>query len=116
IFQTEGVGPDGVGDSYAPPHGIEVGATAIGLPRQAPGIHALTEAPWSDLNDVTVPANGLQGNLANGQASGVLAQFVPKAGSDGHFVFFDIPACRNQAALFVKNLADDPKGRVPAPQ
>src|SRR5262249_11532828 len=32
IFQTEGVNPDGTGDSYAPPHGIEIHSVALGLP------------------------------------------------------------------------------------
>ncbi len=113
IYQTEGVNPDGTGDSYAPPHGIEVGSAALGLPRETPGIHARVEAPWSGLSDVTIGDGGLSGNLADGSASGVLGQFVPAQGSDGHFVFFDIAACRNQAAVFCKNLAADPKGRVP---
>jgi hypothetical protein len=43
----------------------------------------------------------------------VLAQFLPPA-SDGHFVVFDVPAAREMAAQFCRNLADDPHGRVPA--
>ncbi len=114
VYQTEGIGADGVGDSYAPPHGIEVASVALGLPRMAPGIKAVREAEFSGLADVTVPPEGLTGNLAGGQASGVLAQFAPAAKSDGHFVIFDVPAARAQAAGFCRNLADDPKGRVPA--
>ncbi len=116
IYQTEGIGPDGVGDSYAPPHGIEIASVAMGLPLQSPGVREVEEAPWGGLGDVTVPAGGLSGNLAGGQASGVLAQFPPAAGSDGHFVVFDVAAARTQAAQFIRNLADDPKGRVPALQ
>ena len=56
IYQTEGIGADGIGDSYAPPHGIEVASTALGLPRQAPGVHPLIESAFSGLGDVTVPA------------------------------------------------------------
>jgi hypothetical protein len=62
---------------------------------------------------VTVGDGGLAGNLADGGASGVLGQFVPPAGDDGHFVFFDVPACRMQAAQFAKNLAANPTGNVP---
>ena len=113
IYQTEGVWPDGGGDTYAPPHGIEIGSAAIGLPRELPGIHARVEAPWSGLGDVTIEDGGLSGNLADGSASGVLGQFEPAPNDDGHFVFFDVPACRTQAAVFCKNLAADPKGRVP---
>lgn len=115
IYQTEGISPDGTGDSYAPPHGIELGAVATGLPRMLPGVRAITEAAFGGLGDVMIPAGGLQGNLANGMASGVLAQWVPPTGTDGHFVVFNVPAARTQAAQFCRNLADDPKGRVPAP-
>lgn len=115
IFETEGIGPDGKGDTYAPPHGIEVGSVALGLPRQAPGIFPRREAPFAGLGDVTVPPGGLSGNLANGQASGVLAQYVPKPGSDGHFVAYDIPEAKSQIVKFLRNLADDPKGRVDPP-
>ncbi|MBS2013025.1 MAG: hypothetical protein JST00_09070 [Deltaproteobacteria bacterium] len=115
IYQTEGVKADGDGDSYAPPHGIEALSVSLGLPRMAPGVREIAEAKWAGLGDVSVPPGGLSGNLANGAASGVLAQFVPPAGRDGHFVVFNVPAARAQAAGFVKNLSDDPKGRVPAP-
>jgi len=102
------------GDSFAPPHGIEIASVALGLPRELPGIRPITEAPWGvDPSEIEIPSTGLVGNLANGQATGVLGQFPPAAGSDGHFVVFDIPACREQAAQFVVNLAADPIGKVP---
>jgi hypothetical protein len=113
IYQTEGVYPDGGGDTYAPPHGIEVGSVAIGLPCQAPPIHPVAEEPWGGLTQVTVPDAGLSGNLADGGASGILAQFEPAPNDDGHFVFFDVPQCRLQAAQFAANLAANPKGSVP---
>ena len=113
IYQTEGIAADGTGDSYAPPHGIELGAVATGLPRMLPGIRVVTEATWGGLGDVSIPADGLSGNLAGGQATGVLAQFAPATGHDGHFVVFDVPRARAQAAQFCRNLSDDPKGRVP---
>jgi hypothetical protein len=115
IYQTEGVAPDGTGDSYAPPHGIEALSVAIGLPRQLPGVRAVVEGGWASITDVTVPAEGLSGNIGDGRASGVLAQFVPAAGRDGHFVVFNNTQARGQAAGFLSNLASDPKGRVPAP-
>lgn len=115
IYQTEGVASNGVGDSYAPPHGIEALSVAIGLPRQLPGVRPVVEAGWAGIADITVPAEGTSGNLAGGQASGVLAQFVPANGRDGHFVVFNDPKARGQAAAFLANLAADPKGRVPAP-
>lgn len=114
IYQTEGVNADFTGDNYTPPHAIEVQATATGLPLQNPIVHPVLEMTYTDgFGPVTIPPEGLSGNLAGGQASGILAQWVPM-GSDGHFVVFH-GAARTQAAKFCKNLADDPKGRVPAP-
>jgi hypothetical protein len=115
IYMTEGINPDGTGDSYAPPHGIEAHALATGLPLQMPGEHAILESQWGGPPGVTVPAGGLAGNLGGGQASGVIAQWPVPLGDDGHFVVFDVPAARNQAAAFLKNLAKSPIGRVPAP-
>jgi hypothetical protein len=116
ILQTEGVNSDGTGDTYAPPLGIEIHSVALGLPRETPGVHTITQAAWGGLGDVMVPAAGLQGNLAGGKASGVLGQFVPAPNDDGHFVAFDVPAAHAQVGQFCQNLAADPKGLVPALQ
>ena len=105
--------PDGSGDEDAPPLGIEIHSVALGLPRETPGVHTIVEAPWGGLTDVTVPAAGLTGNLAGGKASGVLGQFVPPPGDNGHFVAFDVPAAHAQVGAFCANLAANPKGLVP---
>jgi predicted esterase len=115
IFQTEGVNPDGTGDSYAPPRGIEALSIAIGLPRELPGVRSVDEARWTGLPDFSVSADGTSGNLADGHASGALAQFIPSAGRDGHFVVFDNARARARAAAFLANLAADPRGKVPPP-
>ena len=104
---------DGTGDSYAPPHGIEIASVALGLPRELPGEVVIPQDAWGGIMDVTVPPEGLAGNLANGLASGVLGQFPPAPNSDGHFVVFDDVPCQRQAATFLANLAADPKGNVP---
>ena len=114
IYQTEGVNPDFTGDNYTPPYGTEVQAIAIGLPWMKPVIHEISEASYSGIAPIEIPSGGLSGNLANGRASGVLAQWPASEASDGHFVVYDIPAARNQAAQFCRNLFDDPVGRVPA--
>ncbi len=114
LFMTEGVNPDGRGDSYAPPHGIEVQAVAAGLPPEEPLIHPIAELPWGNLRPVSIPSEGLAGNLGDGRASGALAQWRAADADDGHFVIYDIPAAMQQATLFVKNFMDDPNGRVPA--
>jgi hypothetical protein len=113
ILQTEGVNPDGTGDEDAPPHGIEIHSVALGLPRETPGVHTIAEASWGGLGDVTIPAAGLTGNLAGGMATGVLGQFVPPSGDNGHFVAFDVPAAHAQVGGFCKNLAANPRGLVP---
>jgi predicted esterase len=115
VYQTEGIAADGTGDTYAPPKGIETLGIAIGLPRLAPGVRPIEEAAWAGLADVTLPPDGLRGNLAGGRATGVLAQFAPPAGRDGHFVVFNVAAALSQAARFCEELAKDPVGRVTAP-
>jgi hypothetical protein len=115
VLMTEGVNADFSGDNYTPPHSIEVQAVAMGLPPQEPIIHPISELAWSSLEPVLIPPDGLSGNLAQGLASGVLAQWEAARASDGHFVIYDIPQAMAQASGFVRNLMDDPKGRVPAP-
>lgn len=115
VLMTEGVNADFTGDNYTPPHAIEVQAVAMGLPPQEPIIHPIAELAWTDLSPVTIPPEGLSGNLAGGAASGVLAQWEAAKASDGHYVIYDIPEAMAQAGGFVRFLMDDPKGRVPAP-
>ncbi len=116
ILMTEGVNADGSGDNFSTPRGIEAQAVALGLPPQEPVIHPVYEAEFdASLAPVTIPKGGLSGNLADGKASGVLAQWEPAKTSDGHFVIYDIPAAMTQSARFVRNFMDEPVGRVPAP-
>jgi hypothetical protein len=113
-MMTEGVNEDGSGDSYAPPHGIEVQAVSAGLPLQNPVIHPIVEMVDTDLQPITIPSDGLSGNLAGGKGSGVLAQWHPGT-HDGHFVLYYAPGAMDQATGFLRQLMDDPNGRVPAP-
>jgi hypothetical protein len=115
IYMTEGINPDGTGDSYAPPPGIEAHGLSIGLPLQLPDEHAIPQLAWGGPQPQRVPAAGLSGDLASGHASGVLAQWAVPTGRDGHFVVFDVPSAREQAAQFLQNLATNPQGLVPPP-
>ncbi|XXY20537.1 hypothetical protein WME88_12940 [Sorangium sp. So ce216] len=115
IYMTEGINPDGTGDTYAPPRGIEMHALAMGLPLQSPTQRPIREYGFGGPRPVEVPPGGLAGNLAGGRASGVLAQWPVAERSDGHFVVFDVPAAAAQAHGFLENLAAAPRGRVPAP-
>lgn len=101
------------GDNYAPPDGIEIASIVLGLPRELPGVRSIPGDVWGGITDVQVPDGGLSGNLANGMASGVLGQFPPAPNDDGHFVVFDVPACQQQAAQFLANLAANPVPVVP---
>ncbi len=97
VFQTEGFT-----DSFTPNPSIEAFAVALGgdlvmLPdeQDVPGLTSLRgrtvkPAPFSD-------------NLDG--ATAVLAQYKQQAGSDGHFVVFDIAAAERQASEFLGTLA-----------
>lgn len=113
VFMTEGVRFDGSGDSYAPPRGIEALAAAVGLPTRSPTRHDSPFASWLGLAPLMVPAGGLSGNLAGGQASGALAQYDPDLAADGHFVAYQVPAARADIVAFLRALADAPAGAVP---
>jgi hypothetical protein len=96
IFQSEGFI-----DTYAPNPGIEAFATAIG------GNEVVT-ANEKDIDGLTLRGNmslapPISDNL-NGKTA-VLAQYNMAAGSDGHFVVFEIPAAEQQSAEFLGTLA-----------
>jgi hypothetical protein len=110
LLITEGIAADGTGDSYAPPHGIEVGSVAAGVPRLEPGVRSVAEAAFSGLLDVSAP---VWGNIASGKATGALSQWPPVAGQDGHFVVFDVPQAHAQAMGFCQMLT---AGALPAIQ
>jgi hypothetical protein len=113
LLFTEGVLPDGTGDTFAPPRGCEAMANAVGLPLMSPYVFLPRDAKFGGLEPTIVPPQGLVGNLADGRASGILSQFQPST-SDGHFVAFDVELAETQVASFLEALAADPRGRVPA--
>jgi hypothetical protein len=115
VYMTEGINPNGTGDTYAPPPTIEAHALCIGLPLQVPFQHAIPQLAWGGPQPITVPEAGVSGNLVAGKASGILAQWAVPPGEDGHFVVFDVAGARTQAAQFLQNLAANPAGLVPAP-
>jgi predicted esterase len=107
IFQTEGFT-----DTYAPNPAIEAFATAIG----GDLVVETDEKPVEGL-----VLRGKAGPVATpitdnvGTATAVLAQFNMKAGSDGHFVVFDIPTAEKQSAQFLGTLAAAGQATVVAP-
>ncbi len=115
VYMTEGINPDGTGDTYAPPPTIEAHGLSVGLPLQIPFQHAIPQLAWGGVQPVRIPVDGLSGDLGSGHASGVLAQWAVPPGDDGHFVVFDVAAAQEQAAQFLENLAANPQGLVPPP-
>jgi hypothetical protein len=106
IFQTEGFV-----DTYSPNPGIEAFATALGgdlvmLP-DTKAIEGLT------LRGRAIKAAPFAGNL--GGATAALGQYKMSAGSDGHFVVFDVAAAEKQAAQFLGTLAATGTATVVAP-
>jgi hypothetical protein len=105
VLMTEGVNPDGTGDSYAPPLTIEAGAIAGRFPILNPVVHDIPElTQLFGVADVSAPVSG---NFASGQTTALIAQFVPPVGDDGHFVVFDVPAAQLLAAKFCRSVLTD---------
>lgn len=115
ILMSEGIAPDGRGDSYTPPHGTEAQAIAMGLPLVVPAQRDVVELAYGGPGTVTLGPEGLSGNLADGSATGALLQIAPAPGEDGHFVVFNDAAAREQILAFLQSLAAAPPGVIPAP-
>jgi hypothetical protein len=96
IYQSEGFV-----DTYAPNPGIEAFATAVG------GDLVLTSAE-KDVAGFALRNRGVLTppitNNINGTTA-VLAQYTMRAGSDGHFVVFEVPLAEDQSAQFLGTLA-----------
>jgi predicted esterase len=112
VLMTEGVAPDGTGDNYVPPPIIEGNAIAGGYPLLAPVVRDIPVLTGALGVPVAMPP--LSGNLAAGKASGGLAQFVPPAELDGHYV------ARQGKALamtmsFLESVLAAPVPTIPAP-
>jgi hypothetical protein len=105
IFQTEGLI-----DSYAPPQTIEALGTSIGGDLITPVLQDVEGLTLRGRSPVDAPVTD---NLTAGTV--VLAQYDEAAGSDGHFVVFDVPAAQTQSAQFLGTLAATGTATVVAP-
>jgi hypothetical protein len=96
ILQTEGFT-----DHYSPNIGIEAFATSLGAD--------LVQLPdTTDVEGLTLRGRSIMTAPFSDNYPGatvVLAQYKQAAGSDGHFVSFDIAAARTQTAKFLGTLA-----------
>ena len=102
IFMTEGVAPDGSGDSFAPPRTIEAGAIGGRFPLLNPVVRDIPEL--TQTLGVAPVSGPLKGNAGGGKATVALVQSTPKAGHDGHFVVFDNADLTQLAASFCASL------------
>ena len=106
IFQTEGFT-----DTYAPNPAIEAFATALGG-------DIVQETDTQPVLGITLrgrmTVNAPVTNNVNGVTT-VLTQFKMKAGSDGHFVVFEIPTAEKQSADFLGTLAATGQATVVSP-
>ena len=114
VLQFVGVASDGTGDTFAPPRGMELLGVSMGLPLMLPSVRPIPELAFGGYGELTVPAEGVSGNLAGGKASGAIVQVVPAPGVDGHFAAYYDKSAVDMIGNFCRNLAKDEKGRVPA--
>jgi predicted esterase len=94
IFQSEGFT-----DRYTPNVAIRAFAVSMGIPQVTPVVEPIEGLALRGLDVLSPPVTG---NLG---VTGVLLQYREAAGSDGHFVVFDIPAARKQSSDFLGTLA-----------
>jgi hypothetical protein len=94
--------PMGMGDSYVSTAACADFALAIGLAPVNPMLAPIDnlEAAGGAFLDLPVA-----GNLVGGAATGVLVQYTPPPGTDGHMVVFAVPAAAAQSSRFLASHA-----------
>lgn len=104
VFQTYGLG-----DTYSPPVTLATYALAARLGLVAADPSVTTPDEIGNLTPATAP---LSGNLTVDGAEVTLGvrEYAPPAGSDGHFVIYDVPSANADAARFLGMAA---AGEVP---
>lgn len=95
VYQSEGLV-----DDYTPPISIEALATSIGGHPVGPVLQSIDGLALRGRDVLAAPVTG---NVDG--ATVVLLQYEEVAGSDGHFVVFDVPAAEAQSAAFLGTLA-----------
>src|SRR5262249_18334409 len=88
----------GITDNYTPFETAQALLLAGGMVPVTPTIKELPLLPVGGVQWVGAPQ---MGNVAGGAATGVALQYNQAAGSDGHFVVFDIPAAIAQSNRFL---------------
>jgi predicted esterase len=107
IFQTLGIV-----DHYTPIPTIETLALAMGVQPAGPQLQTIDDLPLTTTAWGTAP---ITGNVAGGQATGVLLEYTAPAGDDGHFVVFDVPDAVAQSNRFLASHAATGTARLDPP-
>ena len=107
IFQTLGIV-----DHYTPIPSIEALALGMGVQPAGPQLQTIDGLAFTETQWGTPP---ITGNVAGGQATGVLLEYTAPAGDDGHFVVFDVPDAIAQANRFLAHAASDGMARLDPP-
>ena len=100
----------GLIDNFTPVPSIEALATSLGVTPVSPVIQPVPGLELAGAEPLAPPVSG----NADGTTA-VLLEYQAPAGSDGHFVLFDVPAGRTQSIRFLSSMAADGVPTVPAP-
>ncbi len=99
---------EGFVDRFTPPPSIEALAVALGVEQAEPILAPIEGLALRGIGSRATPiADNVDGVTA------VLVQHQEVEGSDGHFIFFDVPEARNQAVEFLQSLAETGTAQVP---
>ena len=103
---------EGIGDYYVANPTTEALAVATGVVQATP---VLRSFEGYDLLGTPAQSPPISNNVAGGQVTGVLAQYNPTQGEDGHFVAFYEVAAIFQYANFLGSLAKTGVATFPTP-
>ena len=107
IFQTLGIT-----DHYTPIPSIEALALGMGVQPAGPQLIDIEGLSLTTMQWGTAP---ISGNVAGGQATGVLLEYTAPTGHDGHFVVFDVPSAIAQSNRFLATHAATGTARLDPP-
>jgi len=107
IFQTLGIV-----DHYTPIPTIETLALAMGVQPAGPQLQTIDGLAFTTTQWGSAP---ITGNVAGGQATGVLLEYTAPSGHDGHFVVFDVPDAIAQSNRFLASHAATGVARLDPP-
>jgi len=84
----------------------------MGVQPAGPQLQTIDDLPLTTTQWGSAP---ITGNVAGGQATGVLLEYTAPAGDDGHFVVFDVPDAVAQSNRFLASHAATGTARLDPP-